>query len=85
MVADGLLGLKSSRRSTRTLHCGSFYKAYNAQAPTIGMGTLVGRVLEGLGELRLEVPFSNLCPSQTRDDHDPRAPVIPPLRKSRFV
>ena len=74
-VADALLGLRSAQPERAGAALRQVYEAHTAQASTIGMGTLVGRVLEALGERREEVAFFNLCPFRTREDGDPRAPA----------
>ena len=63
-VAQALLALKDASD-------GQAGEKLCAQAPTIGMGTLLGRVLAALGEARNEVAFVNLCPYRTRMDKDP--------------
>lgn len=72
-VADALLALKAAAEGQAGVELRSVYEAFTAQAPTIGMGTLLGRVLEALGEKWEEVAFVNLCPFRTRMDKDPSA------------
>ncbi|MES3000222.1 MAG: hypothetical protein V4787_05980 [Pseudomonadota bacterium] len=72
-VADALLALKAAAQGQAGDALHGVYRAFTAQAPTIGMGTLLGRVLEALGEAREEVAFVNLCPFRTRMDKDPTA------------
>lgn len=47
------------------------------------MGTLLGRVLNALGEEREQVAFLNLCPYRTRMDKDP--PVAAARRSAELV
>jgi len=72
-VAEALLALKNAAAEQSGERLTGVYEAYTAQAPTIGMGTLLGRVLQALGEAREEVAFVNLCPYRTRNDKDPSA------------
>ncbi len=74
-VADALLALKAAAEGQAGVALRGVYEAFTAQAPTIGMGTLLGRVLEALGEAREEVAFVNLCPFRTRMDKDPSVPA----------
>ena len=72
-VAQALLTLKGSTSEQAGAALQQVYDAFTAQAPKIGMGTLLGRVLDALGEVREEVAFLNLCPFRTRMDTDPSA------------
>ena len=81
-VAEALLTLKAVEREAGAALRG-VYEAFTEQAPTIGMGTLLGRVLEAMGEAREEVAFVNLCPFRTRMDKDP--PVAAARRCARLV
>lgn len=75
-VAEALLALKTAGDGLAGAELRRVFEAFTAQAPTIGMGTLLGRVLDALGEHREEIAFVNLCPYRTRMDKDPGAGAV---------
>jgi uracil-DNA glycosylase len=75
-VANALERLRTAAPGDRAERLTQVYGAFAAQSPTIGMGTLMGRVLEALGDERDQVAFVNMCPYRTRNDADPKPATI---------
>lgn len=72
-VGEAIRALRDAKATEAHARLCSLYTAYALQAPTIGMGTLLGKVLEALGSEREEIAFLNLCPFRTRNNRDPKA------------
>lgn len=82
-VALALIALRDATAGQAVGKMRDIYEAFSSQAPTIGIGTLLGRVLESLGEARDEIAFVNLCPYRTRMDRDPSTDAA--RRSARLV